>query len=369
MKKYRVLLTVLVVTLLAVGMTTTALAAELKFPDVPETHWAHETIYEMTEKKIIDGYPNGNFGPDDELNRGQWLTLVARTWLADEIDDSITGSWHAKYVAAAQEAGLIGEHCVMDDLDGGMTRNEMAEIMVLIDENINGNPAVKADTSKIADYSSIPVEFQPAVAQAYTKGLLSGDGTGAFGGSYTMNRAQAAKAISNLMSRPKHDVEPEQPVDPVVPAPTHELPIPDKTHTADSDKSYIELHGFVKFTPDLSNAGNEVYVPNARVIFLSADHSMVLGEGYTDEEGAYVARLTVNRADFPGLAQTISVQPLITFTYEGVEYSNYAFEATEHLTAGSFGTWPVTLSKADLGWDMRDRVNFPMINGIDSFAV
>lgn len=369
MKRYCTFLTVLVVTLLAVGMTTTALAAELKFPDVPENHWAHQTIDEMTEKKIIDGYPNGNFGPDDELNRGQWLTLVARTWLADEIDDSITGAWHAKYVAAAQAAGLVGEHCVMDDLDGGMTRNEMAEIMVLIDENINGNPAVKADPSKIADYDSIPVEFQPAVAQAYTKGLLSGGNNGVFGGSYTMNRAQAAKAISNLMSRPKQDVEPEKPVDPVVPAPTHELPIPDKTHTPDSDKSYIELHGYVNFLTGMTSDSKKVYIPNAHIIFLSADHSMVLGEGYTDEEGAYVIRVTVNRADFPGLAETINVQPLVSFTYEGIDYINYAFEATEYLTAGSFGSWPVTLSKADLGWDMRDRVNIYLCNELDTFAI
>ncbi len=46
------------------------------FPDVPDTHWAYEAIAAVQQKGWIAGYSNGNFGPDDNLQRCQVARIM-----------------------------------------------------------------------------------------------------------------------------------------------------------------------------------------------------------------------------------------------------------------------------------------------------
>lgn len=46
------------------------------FPDVPESHWAYEAIAAVQQKGWISGYSNGNFGPDDSLQRCQIVRVM-----------------------------------------------------------------------------------------------------------------------------------------------------------------------------------------------------------------------------------------------------------------------------------------------------
>jgi len=48
------------------------------FPDVPDDHWAVKYINSAAAKGWITGYPNGNFGPEDNIIRAQVVTLVGR---------------------------------------------------------------------------------------------------------------------------------------------------------------------------------------------------------------------------------------------------------------------------------------------------
>ena len=50
----------------------------MKFKDVPETHWAYKAIEELAEKGILNGYEDGTFKPDNPVTRAEIATIVSR---------------------------------------------------------------------------------------------------------------------------------------------------------------------------------------------------------------------------------------------------------------------------------------------------
>ncbi len=48
------------------------------FSDVPENHWAYETVEQMRERGIVEGYPDGTFGGDRQMTRYEFATIVYR---------------------------------------------------------------------------------------------------------------------------------------------------------------------------------------------------------------------------------------------------------------------------------------------------
>ena len=62
---------------LALGvLAAPAQALARTFTDVPETHWAYATVDEATDAGIMNGYPDGAFGPDATVTRGQIATIM-----------------------------------------------------------------------------------------------------------------------------------------------------------------------------------------------------------------------------------------------------------------------------------------------------
>ncbi len=48
------------------------------FPDAPAGQWYSKAVKWANEKKIITGYENGKFGPDDSVTREQLATMIYR---------------------------------------------------------------------------------------------------------------------------------------------------------------------------------------------------------------------------------------------------------------------------------------------------
>ena len=51
---------------------------DMKFKDVPETHWAYKAIEELADKGIINGYEDGTFKPDEFITRAEVATLISK---------------------------------------------------------------------------------------------------------------------------------------------------------------------------------------------------------------------------------------------------------------------------------------------------
>ncbi len=74
-----------IITLLAFClMATPAMATyELQqgpdsYPDLPPSHWAYEAVTFLTDKKIVVGYPDGLYRPDQKVTRGEFSTMVIK---------------------------------------------------------------------------------------------------------------------------------------------------------------------------------------------------------------------------------------------------------------------------------------------------
>lgn len=132
------------------------------FPDVRGTHWAAGFINLAVrgETKLLSGYPNGTFGPDDKVTYAQAVTILMR--LLGYKDEEVGAVWPDGYLSTAATIGLT------DGLHSGagaaLTRAQAAKLFV------NLLSTHKKDTS--SDYiTSISGSIQENAV------LLSVDGT------------------------------------------------------------------------------------------------------------------------------------------------------------------------------------------------
>ncbi len=77
--KLRLRILILSVMLSAVLLLAGPVPAASAFPDVPSNHSYHTAIQDLTNKNIIGGYTNGNFGPQDPVMRQQFAKMIVGT--------------------------------------------------------------------------------------------------------------------------------------------------------------------------------------------------------------------------------------------------------------------------------------------------
>lgn len=90
-----------------------------KFPDVPATHWASGYVNVAVAKKLLLGYPDGNFHPDETITMAQAATVLGR--LIGYVN--LPGDWPSNYMVVASESGLFEGVEFTGDL---VTRGDMA---------------------------------------------------------------------------------------------------------------------------------------------------------------------------------------------------------------------------------------------------
>ena len=188
---------------LAVTMfSTTAFAASVKFTDVPDSHWASSSITEMADKGIMSGIGNNLFAPSQQLSNAEFITMLVRQFYSDKLGTE-GSTWYAPFMAAAKSANILTGTNVGSNENlatSTINRYDMAQLMynVLKAEGISTTPL--SDTSKVADWSSVPSNYRDAVSVCYNMGMLTGvDNKGTFNGTGVMDRAQAAVVMDRLL--------------------------------------------------------------------------------------------------------------------------------------------------------------------------
>lgn len=83
-----------------------------EFWDVDSNHAAYQAISTLTDQKIINGYGNGAFGPEDRVTRGQAAAIINRVLNKEpnslnSFRDIPSSSPFAKDIAAIKELGII----------------------------------------------------------------------------------------------------------------------------------------------------------------------------------------------------------------------------------------------------------------------
>ena len=52
---------------------------DLRFSDMDASHWAYDYVAKAVQANIVDGYPDGTFGPDRTLTRMEMTQMLARS--------------------------------------------------------------------------------------------------------------------------------------------------------------------------------------------------------------------------------------------------------------------------------------------------
>lgn len=176
-----------------------ALAASVAFDDVPVTHWAHNAITDMAERGIVKGVGDNKFAPSGTVTYAEFVTMLTREFYG--ATDSATGeAWYTPYITVAQNKHLLDGCKAGYAPTDTINRYDMAMVMYNHLKAQGESTSTRADSSSISDWASVPANYQDAVSICYGMKLLQGkDSSGAFDGTGTMTRAEAATVVKRLL--------------------------------------------------------------------------------------------------------------------------------------------------------------------------
>ncbi|MFH0837812.1 MAG: septal ring lytic transglycosylase RlpA family protein [Patescibacteria group bacterium] len=152
-------------------------SAHAVFSGVTSSHQYYEAIEYLQENGIVEGYADGSFRPDQQVNRAEALKIIllGSGVLVPEIQDQeifpdvLYGTWYAKYAAKGRNLGIVG-----GDSDTGMFRPgdtiNLAEILkILLKTN-----HVETTAPDENPYADVPADawFAPYFSYAFSISLL-----------------------------------------------------------------------------------------------------------------------------------------------------------------------------------------------------
>lgn len=133
----------------ALGIGNAAKAAEGKvtFPDVPVSHWASGYVNVASGQGLVEGFPNGEFKPNDQVTYAEALTMLVRA--LGYQDSFLKGVWPGSHIAKAAEAGITSG-VSYSDARGFANRGKVAQMV---------NNTLDADVVKVDTYKDGKVEY------------------------------------------------------------------------------------------------------------------------------------------------------------------------------------------------------------------
>ncbi|MBB4824965.1 hypothetical protein HNO89_002191 [Sporosarcina luteola] len=195
----RRLLTIVSALVIACSMPVaeTFAASPKQFIDVPASKHFAEAVYDLAERNLIGGYPDGTFRPGNSITRGQAAAIIAKMTNLDMSNvknpgfkDVPTTNGYYKAIAALANKGVIsGYGNGRFGPNDPIKRGQMASILVKAfdlprDTNIT-NPF------KDIDY----IGASEDILAIYKLGITTGTAPDTFSPNAAITRGQAAKML------------------------------------------------------------------------------------------------------------------------------------------------------------------------------
>lgn len=178
------------------------------FSDLTSEHWAYKPISDMTEKGILNGYPDGSFKPNKSITRAEFAKILVNTLnLTSDSSNNIQFKdvpeehWAHNYIKVASKY-LTGyqngsEYLYMPD--SATVREDMA-LAIVTAMGLN-NSEYKIDTlNKFSDKGLISESLKKYVAIAAENGLMNGNADGTFNPKGNLTRAEVCQLMLNALN-------------------------------------------------------------------------------------------------------------------------------------------------------------------------
>ena len=183
MRKWNKLPALLLAGVMALGLTTAALAADVTYPDVAGT-WSEEYVKRMTELELMEGRSAGAFAPNENMTRAELVLALYRLAGSPSVsgknpfDDVAGDAAYRDAVIWANEKGIAsGRSQGVFDPNGDVQRQEIAKILNAFAADAVGRKSLHnridvlsgyADTAQVSDWARESVNW--AVASEFITG-------------------------------------------------------------------------------------------------------------------------------------------------------------------------------------------------------
>lgn len=155
-------------------------AYEVSFSDVPEGSWYYEPIMTLASYRVLSGYGDGTFCPENSVTRAEFVTMLVRIFGMEEgeisFSDVSQNGWEAPYVATAVANGwVLGYEDGTFRPYNGITR---AEAVVIVNRVLNRvcDEETVANGEGILRYLDVspgawyyPYVMEASIAHTYTR--------------------------------------------------------------------------------------------------------------------------------------------------------------------------------------------------------
>lgn len=167
-------------------------------------HWAKAEIQELVDRKIMGGYGNETYLPNNNITRAEFTQLVLKslnietTSSTRSFKDVQKGNWFYHSVMTAAEVGLVnGTTATTFSPNQAITRQD---ISVIIMNALNrANISTVESNELFLDERSISPYAKPAVKKLQHLGIVSGKVKGANNKYYFKPRENATRAEAAVM--------------------------------------------------------------------------------------------------------------------------------------------------------------------------
>ncbi|MEC2828993.1 S-layer homology domain-containing protein [Bacillus cereus] len=211
-------LTIMGTSILGAGAFTAQAADNtdsLKFNDVPANHWSTKAIYNLTNRKVVQGYGNNIFGFGDNVTRGQVARMIYMYLKPANADASfkspftdIKGHLFEKEILAVAKAGLVkgfgdGKYGP-DDI---LTREQMAQVLT------NAFKFKATNTTKFVDVDKNSWSYG-AISALEENGVTIGTGANMYSPKMFVTREAYSQFLYNSINAVEKEEKPEVKPDP-----------------------------------------------------------------------------------------------------------------------------------------------------------
>ncbi|MGG4036507.1 S-layer homology domain-containing protein [Paenibacillus cisolokensis] len=174
----------------------------VSFTDLPPSHWAYKYIVEMVNRKVIDGYPDKKFRPDNTISRAEFAKIMvtasgiqAKKVNYSSFSDIPVTNWASPFVEAVKDymsgyRTANGQY-IFNPTSPALREDITVALVKLKGYDMSRLPDHSTIEAMFKDYKGISESAKDYVAIAVENGLVSGFPDETFRPQATVTRAEA----------------------------------------------------------------------------------------------------------------------------------------------------------------------------------
>jgi len=170
------------------------------YTDISSQYWAYNQINTLSEKNILSGYPEGDFRPDQNMTKAEFISILYRVLGLKADVSSVSDHWASGYIEEIYKRKIIdfSEYSNFNP-DNPITRWEICKMIVNSFDNLK-NTKIIDGRPVFNDIELTNIEEKHVAKILKETGVLTGypDGSVKFGN--TSSRAEVCCFIYGLIN-------------------------------------------------------------------------------------------------------------------------------------------------------------------------